>query len=151
LAWIENGPVSLPPSQIARLAAAAMFALALAGAALGFRAAQREERPSLDEADTVADQATPARPIVEIPSVQEQTAAANATASNATADSAGEAAESNAIAAKTAAAEEVQSKQPADIDDILTSQSEKPQAPAKPTGDESAPGAPDKGANDVPF
>ena len=56
------------------------------------------------------------------------------------------------IAAKTAAAQAVQSK-PAqtqsDIDDILTSASERPQAPAKPSTDETPPSGPTK--SDVPF
>ncbi|HEY1426170.1 MAG TPA: hypothetical protein VGF50_05815, partial [Caulobacteraceae bacterium] len=57
----------------------------------------------------------------------------------------------NTIAAKTAAAQAVQSKpadQPPDIDQMMTSPSEKPQTAAKPTTDEGAPGAP---TNNVPF
>jgi hypothetical protein len=45
----------------------------------------------------------------------------------------------------------VQSKtaqQPSDIDQMMASPTEKPQAPAKPSTDEGAPGAP---TNSVPF
>ena len=152
MAWIDNGPISLPTMSVARIAGVAILLAALAGAALGLRGAWRDETPSLGAAEMQGtDQTTPARPIVEIQSAQQQVAASNAAASNSA--QATEEADANAIAAKTAAAEEAQakpSKPPVDIDEILTSQSEKPQAPAKPASDEGAPGA-DKGSNEVPF
>jgi hypothetical protein len=62
-------------------------------------------------------------------------------------------AKADALAAKAAAAQAVQakpSKPTGNIDDILTSPSEKPPAPVKPSADEAPPpGAPVK--TDVPF
>jgi hypothetical protein len=155
MAWTENGPVSLPPRPVAYFAATLVFALAIVGVGLGFRASWRNgDRPSVggDQALGV-DAATPAQPIVEIPALQQQAAAANAVASNSAGDK-DEADDSNDIAAKTAAAQDVQSnptKADQSIDDVLTSGSEKPQAPAKPSTDEDAPGTPKGKASDVPF
>jgi hypothetical protein len=150
MAWTENGPVSTPPRSMTYAVAGAVCVVAIIGAGLGFRAAWRDtSRPALGSIDQqqATDQAVLAKPIVDITSVQQQAAAAPAT-SNATVDKADETADSNAIAAKTAAVQAVQSRPSqtaANIDDILTSQSEKPQAPAKPSTDEQAP------KTDVPF
>jgi hypothetical protein len=155
LAWIDDGPISLPTPSLTRLVSGVILVVALVGAGVGFRGAWRGDRTSFDVSDSQGvDQATPARPIVEIQAAQQQAAASNAVAANSTANNSEEADDSNAIAAKTEAVEEAQSKPaspPANIDQLLTSQSEKPQAPVKGSGDEGAPGAPDKGANDVPF
>ena len=148
MAWTQNGPVSLPPQSAVYVAASLVVALAVVGAGMGLRASWRE-RPALDSGDQTGamDDASQAKPLVEIPSAP-QAAAAN-TATSSAADAADEA-DSNSIAAQTAAAQAVQSKPsraPANIDDILTSNTEKPQAPAKPASDESAPPS----VSDVPF
>jgi hypothetical protein len=156
MAWTDNGPVSLPPRGVAYFTAGLMVVLALAGAGLGFRASWRNgDRPALGDAgSTLADdQATPAKPIVDITAVEQQAVAAPAAAAANSAHDQDDQADddSNDIAAQTAAAQAVQSRATksatSNIDDILTSRSERPQAPAKPSNDESAPG----GKNDVPF
>jgi len=146
MAWTQNGPVSVPPQTAVYFIAALVAVLAVAGAGLGFRAASRESgRPSLGgEAASVVDDAVLARPIVVTPAELQQTAVAAAAASNAA-----QAGATNAIAAETAAAQEVQakpSKTPTlSPDEILTSPTEKPQAAAKPAQDETPP------KSDVPF
>jgi len=153
-AWIDNGPVALPPRSLAYGAGAILVALALAGVALGLRAAWREAgAPDLGGGPAGAasdDGALTAKPIVDLPAP----VAAAEPAKDADKDAAAaEQAKADAIAAKTAAAQEVQAKpsKPAgDIDQILTSASEKPPAPAKPAADEAPPpSAPVK--TDVPF
>jgi hypothetical protein len=157
MSWIESGPVSVPPKSTVTFIAAVLIAAALAGAGYGLHAVWRAGGPaSAGSGDQGQDaQAVSARPLVELPpAVAPPPPAANtAAASNAAAAADDESdAEANTIAQKTAAAQAVQSKpaqQPGDIDQILTSPSEKPQPPAKPSTDEGAPGAPTK--NDVPF
>ncbi len=145
--WIENGPVSLPPRTLAYGAGLALIFLAAAGVGLGLRASWREAgAPELGGSQAGdASGADIAKPIVELPPV----VAADNSASNTDAD---DDAREDALAAKTAAAQAVQSKPSkadGDIDDILTSQSEKPPAPTKPAADETPPGTPVK--SDVPF
>jgi len=153
-AWIENGPVSLPPRSLAYGAGFALVLLAAAGVGLGMRAAWRDmgapgaggdQTDKVDGSDTLI-----ARPIVELPSpVVGPDDAKNSVEADAKAAAD---AKADALAAKTAAAQAVQSKtskSEADIDDIMTSASEKPLAPAKPATDEAPPTAPVK--SDVPF
>ena len=154
MAWIENGPVSLPPGPTVALAALVIGVAALAGVGLGFSAGWRggEQRVAgaIDPNQDI-DQAADAKPLV---TLVEPTApaAANVAAANAVeakkSDDDGD--DSNQIAAQTAAVQAVQSKpadDPKNIDDLLTSPTEKPQAAAKPTTDEQAPPA----KTDVPF
>jgi hypothetical protein len=151
MAWIENGPVSLPPPTVVGVVALAIGVAALGGLGVGMKASWRDaSRPAQGSVDTQASsQAILAQPIVELPQPQAAPVAANTAAADT--NSAKEADDSADIAAKTAAAQAVQSK-PAqaasNIDDILTSPSEKPQAPAKPSTDEAPPSAP---KSDVPF
>jgi hypothetical protein len=153
-AWTENGPVSLPPRSLAYGAGALLVALAIAGVALGLRAAWREAgAPDLGGGPAAAvagDDTLVAKPIVDLPApVAEPAPAADETKPDQAAADQGKA---DAIAARTAAAQEIQAKpsKPAgNIDDILTSASEKPPGPAKPAADEAPPGAPVK--SDVPF
>ncbi len=154
-AWIENGPVSLPPRPLAYGAGALVFILALAGIALGMRAAWREAgAPDLggDRAQRAAgDDTLTAKPIVEPPP---PVAAAEPAKDEDKADAAAaDKTKSETLAAQTAAAQAIQAKpsQPAgDIDQILTSANEKPPAPVKPAADETPPpGPPVK--SDVPF
>lgn len=154
MAWIENGPVSLPTRPVITAVALAVGLAAVVGVGIGFRAGWRDGGHSsiggIDSADDTA-QAIPAKPLVDLPTVTPQQTTTAAPAANATADNDDDE-DTNDIAEKTAAAQAVQSKPAqagADIDDILTSSSEKPQAPAKPATDEDAPGSPVKG--DVPF
>ena len=155
MAWIQNGPVSLPPQSAVSVAGTIVAVLAVAGAGMGFRAAWRDGgRPGLASGDQAlaVDGAITAKPIVEIPSMIQQPAAANTAQAAAADDSSDNGDDSNAIAAKTAAAQAAQSRTarpPANIDDMMTSPSEKPQTPAKSATDESPPGAPVK--SDVPF
>lgn len=151
-AWTENGPVSLPPRSLAFGAGAVVALLALVGLGLGFHAGWRDgSDPSTDGtgASHINGAGIPdARPVVEIappvapgPSAED---AAKAAADKAAADKAKE------LAAQTAAAQALQAKTAkpeGNIDDILTSASEKPPAPAKPSGDETPPPV----KNDVPF
>ncbi|HEY3797547.1 MAG TPA: hypothetical protein VGL58_04280 [Caulobacteraceae bacterium] len=151
MSWTDDGRVSTPPSSVVYAAAGVLLVVALAGVGFGLQTGWRDTgRP---EAGSVDDQlspgqATAAQPIVDIQSAEQQPPAA-APSNAVAADS--EEADSNDIAAKTAAAQAVQSKtsqSPQNIDDILTSSSEKPQAPAKPSTDEDAPNT---GKTDVPF
>src|SRR5580658_2560105 len=152
MAWKENGPVSIPSGAVLALAAFFVAGAAVGGAGLGFQAGWRDGGHSaIGAADTTDDtaQAIVAKPLVDLPPPVQQAAA---TAPAKVAANAAEAADSdnddaddsNDIAVKTATAQAVQSrpgKTPPDIDDIYTSQSEKPQPPAKPSTDEGAPGA----------
>ena len=149
MAWTENGPVSTPSTAVVGVVALVIAVAAVGGLGLGFKASFRDaSKPARGEIDTqVSGQATMAQPIVELPQPQAAPPPTNAAATN----SAKAADDSDEIAAKTAAAQAAQSK-PAqtapNIDDILTSPSEKPQAPAKPSTDEAPPTAP---KSDVPF
>jgi hypothetical protein len=148
MAWTENGPVSIPSTTIVGVVALVIGVAAVGGLGLGFKASLRDaSKPARGEIDTqVSGQAILAQPIVELPQPQ-----AAPPPTNAATNAAKEADDSDEIAAKTAAAQAAQSK-PAqgapNIDDILTSPSEKPQAPAKPSTDETPPTAP---KSDVPF
>jgi hypothetical protein len=151
--WTQNGPISLPPRPLAYGVGALIALLALTGVALGLRAAWREPAaPGLgaDASQNAAgDDAIAAQPIVELPPP--------VTAPAPTPDETKPAAptdeeKARELAAQTAAAQAVQakpSKPPADIDDILTSASEKPPAPIKPSTDEAPPSTQPK--TDVPF
>jgi hypothetical protein len=152
MAWIENGPVALPSRGLMVWAGLAILIAAGAGVGLGVRASWRDtSRAASGGIDQAQDsQAIIAKPIVELPAAPPPPPVTNAVAANSAAKEA--AVDDSDIAAKTAAAQAVQSKpsqQNANIDDILTSSSEKPQAPAKPSTDEDAPGGPAK--TDVPF
>jgi len=154
MAWIQNGPVSVPPTPVVGFVAFTIGAAALAAVGLGIHASWRDvSRPAAGEIDTqISGQATPAQPIVQF-ALPEAPAPAATNAPEAATNSVKDQADaSQDIAAKTAAAQAVQSKPSqsnGNIDDILTSSSEKPQAPAKPSTDESAPSGPPK--SDVPF
>ena len=151
MAWIENGPVSVPTTPVVVTVGVVLAFAAALSVGFGVKASWREaNRPARGDLDSqAAGQAIIAQPIVELP--QPQAAPAANTLAAAT-NSAKEADDSDDIAAKTAAAQAVQSKpaqNQADIDDILTSASERPQAPAKPSTDEAPPSGPVK--SDVPF
>src|SRR5579863_4184665 len=130
MAWTDSGPVSLPPRAVVDGVAAVLVVVAIAGVGLGFRGGWRDGgRPGLAGAGQTqgADSSIIAKPIVDIPSVEQQAPAANTAANTAEADA--DESDSNAIAAKTAAAQALQSKQAtstATIDEILTPPSEKP-------------------------
>jgi hypothetical protein len=151
MAWIENSPVSLPSKPLVIFVGVILFAAAVGGAGLGVRAVWRSPGAATSGSgdESLDAQAIAARPIVELPPPPQAAPVAAVAAPPKKVDDQDD---SNAIAAKTAAAQAVQAnpaKKASDIDDILTSSSEKPQPPAKPTTDESAPGAPAK--SDVPF
>src|SRR5437763_1373629 len=118
-AWIENGPVSLPPRSIAYGAGLAVVLFAAAGMGLGLEAsARRASGPGVDSAPNpgAKDDALIAKPIVDLT----PPAAAPAAAKNDEADSDDEGADSEAQAAKTAEAQAIQakaSKAGGDIDD----------------------------------
>ena len=156
MSWTERGPISVPPTSTVIFIAVVLAAVALFGAGYGAHAVWRSTGPaSAGSGDQGQDAAAvAARPLVDITAVEQPPPAANAAPAAANAIAAKDESddEANTIAQKTAAAQAVQAKpaqQPADIDQILTSPSEKPQPPAKPSTDESAPGAPAK--SDVPF
>jgi hypothetical protein len=145
--WIENGPVSLPPRALAYGAGAVVLAMAVVGGGLGFSAAWRRQAGPDLSATSPANQPGDmvAKPIVEIappaPAPEESKD-----------DSADDQANDEAKAdAQTAAAQAIQGKPDAkgDIDQIMTSSTEKPTAPVKPPTDEAPPTAPVK--SDVPF
>lgn len=149
-AWIENGPISLPPRALALGVGAALCLLAAVGVGLGIRASWRDNgapdlsgsaSASADSGDTLI-----AKPIVDLPPPPVAD-----TTNQVTADAADDT-KADAIQEKTAEAQQVQataSKSGGDIDQILTSPTEKPTAPAKPSADETPPGPPVK--SDVPF
>jgi hypothetical protein len=135
---------------LAYTAGALVVILALVGVGLGFRAAWRQPaEPGLgDSASASADDALTAKPIVELPppvtAPEPAKEEAKADTNTVQQDKAKE------LAAQTAAAQAIQAKssEPSqDIDDILTSASEKPPTPVKPPADEAPP--PEK--SDVPF
>ncbi len=153
-AWTENGPVSLPPRSLAYGAGVLLVILAVVGVGLGLRAAWRQDgapgtagvgAQTADSADALV-----AKPIVELPAAAP--AQDTAKSDDNSDDEADNTVKADALAEKTAAAQAVQaktSKAPANIDDILTSPTEKPAAAGKPTTDEAPPSAPVK--SDVPF
>ncbi|HUZ11446.1 MAG TPA: hypothetical protein VMU93_01170 [Caulobacteraceae bacterium] len=150
--WRQNGPVSLPPRSAVYVVAMLVATLALAGAGFGLRSGWRDGgRPTLDQTEqtSVADDATPAIPIVEIPSVQQQAAAAPTAAANAAEDnSADETADSNAMAAGTAAAQAAQTMSSASATQAGAGAAS-PANAAKPSGSENGSGA--APISDVPF
>ena len=147
-AWTPDGPISLPPRALAYGAGAAIAAMAVVGIGLGFNASLRQSgAPGLaDPGQNVsADGTLIAKPIVELP--PPVTAANEAGAENTAVNAAD--AEGDKIDAQTAAAQAVQSKPSkaaGDIDQILTSPTEKPPAPIKAPADEAPPVK-----SDVPF
>jgi hypothetical protein len=154
-AWTGDGPVSLPPRWLAYLAGWLILATAIAGVALGFRAAWRAPiepgSASDNSSNATADGELVAHPIVVLPP---PVAAPTADKSNDAADDAATDAQlaNESIANKAAAAQALHSKPSnpsGNIDDILTSPQEKPPAPVKSPADESPPTAPVK--SDVPF
>jgi len=153
MAWIDNGPVALPTGRTLTLAAALIGAAALVGAGYGFssgwRGGAQRVAGAVDPNQDI-DQAVDAKPLVTL-TPPTAPAATNLAASNAIeAKKSDDEDASNEIAAKTAAVEAVQSKpaqQAPDIDDLLTSPTEKPQAPAKPNPADEAPPL----KTDVPF
>jgi hypothetical protein len=150
-AWIENGPISLPPRSLAYGAGLAVLLFAAAGMGLGLEASvRRAAGPDAGSGGNpqANDDALIAKPIVEL---APRTAAPEA-AKNDTADADDEDAKSEALAEKTAAAQAIQARAAnggANIDDVLTSPTERPPPPTRAPADESAPGAPVK--TDVPF
>jgi hypothetical protein len=157
MAWTENGPVSLPSGPALAFAVLLIGGAAVAGAGFGFsagwRGGEQQQRAAVDPNQDI-DQAVEARPLVTLAGPPAPAAVATAAATNTVAakkaDDDDDADASNEIAVKTAAVQAEQSKpadKPANIDDILTSPTERPQAPAKPTTDEQAPPA----KTDVPF
>ena len=146
MTWTDNGPVSLPPRPAVYGAALIIAVASLIGVGVGIRASIREGGPPGQASGQAQadDQAVIAKPIVDIPAVEQQAPATNAAAaSNAAEDTA-----TNELAAKSAELQAVQSKpsQGEDsVDQVMTSASEKPQAPAKPAQDEAPP------KSDVPF
>jgi hypothetical protein len=148
MSWTDNGPVSVPPQTVVYGAALVVALAALGGVGVGFRAGWRDAgRPALGAGDQTqgADSAIIAKPIVDIGAIEQQ---APPDTSNAASPAVEAAQATNDIAVKTAAAQAAQSRPSqgaVNIDDIVASSSEKPQAPAKPTTDEQAP------KSDVPF
>ena len=148
--WTGQEPVSTPPKNLAYGAGALLIVLAFVGVGLGYKASLRGGGSDSSGEIASADDsgALIAKPIVTLPAAP----AASNTADN-TADEADNSDKGTAIEVKTAEAQRVQAataKSGPDIDQILTSPSEKPTAPAKGAGDEAAPpGPPVK--SDVPF
>ncbi|HWA61888.1 MAG TPA: hypothetical protein VG939_10970, partial [Caulobacteraceae bacterium] len=145
-AWTENGPVSIPSRPIAYTAAAVLALVAAAGLGLGFKAALRGGVGAVAGASGKAadDGATDAQPIVVLPPP------VAAPAQQAKKDDQTDAEKAQEAAAKAAAAQQIQakpSKPDQNIDDILTSASEKPPAPVKPATDEAPPAT----RSDVPY
>jgi hypothetical protein len=157
MAWIENGPVSLPRGGALAFAVLLIGGAAVAGLGLGFttgwHGGEQRTTGAIDPNQDI-DQAVEAKPLITIgappappPPVTNAAPAANTVAAKKADDTDDE---SNDIDARTAAVQAVQSKpaqQAPNIDDLLASPTERPQAPAKPTTDEQAPPA----KTDVPF
>jgi hypothetical protein len=153
VSYAQTDPVSVPPRPVVYIVAVIVALTGVAGAAIGFRTGfHNGERPGLGGSDQTqtADTATLAKPIVDLQAIEQQAPVPSNTAQAAEAQN-----DSNAIAVRTAQAEQVQSKaatSTTSIDDVLASSSEKPQAPAKPSTDEQAPQATSGGGkSDVPF
>ena len=154
MSWSETGPVSTPPRSTVTFVALLLAGAAVFGVGFGMHSVWRVGgETSADAGDESRDaQAVGAKPLVDIPAVEQPPVAAAAPAANVAAKAADED-EANSIAEKTAAAQAVQSKpaqQPTDIDQMMASPSEKPQSAAKPSTDESAPGGPASNSS-VPF
>lgn len=153
--WSGAGPVSVPPRWLAYVVGCLIFVVAVAGVAMGFHAALRAPSEpgsaSESERNAGADGELVARPLVEMP--PPVAAPTSEKSDDAAADAATDAqVAGESIAAKTAAAQALQSKSSnpsGNIDDILTSPQEKPPAPVKSPTDEAPPAAPVK--SDVPF
>jgi hypothetical protein len=151
-AWIDNGPVSLPPRSVVVGAAAFIALAAVGGVALGLRAGWRDTSTTSyadGTAKPTADDAITARPIVEIAAPKAPTHELTADEKKAQ-EEAEAAAKAKEIAARLAAAQAVQSspdRHAGNIDDILTSASEKPPAPVKAPAD----AAETQPSSDVPF
>jgi hypothetical protein len=150
-AWIENGPISLPSRPLAYSAGVAVVLLAVLGVGAGYEAAfRRSAGPDLDAASGVGvkDDALIAKPIVDLTPPAPAPEATKDDSDKADAD----AAKADDLAAQTAAAQAIQAK-PANaggnIDEVLTSPTEKPPAATGKGADEAPPGAPVK--SDVPF
>jgi len=146
--WTENGPVSLPPRSIAYGAGVLVVLVGLAGLGFGFKTGMHSSQPGAADASArvAADGSTEeAKPIVVLPPPVTAPAAATAAPKKDDADSSTDDKEAQAQAA---AAQQVQGKGKSgqDIDDILTSSSEKPPAPTKPSNDEAPPTR-----SDVPY
>jgi hypothetical protein len=156
MSWSETGPVSTPPRGTVTFIALLLVVVAVFGVGFGMRSVWRVGGETAagagDESQDAA--AASARPLVDIPAVEQPPVATNAAAPAAnTAAKDEDEDEANSIAEKTAAAQAVQSKtaeQPTDIDQMMASPSEKPQSAAKPSTDESAPGGPASNSS-VPF
>ncbi|MEO8811800.1 MAG: hypothetical protein ABI376_02665 [Caulobacteraceae bacterium] len=152
-AWIDRGPVSVPPRPLAYAAGGLVLLLAIVGLALGFRATLRAA--SAPEPIAGGTSGAPSDAIVAGPIVQPPppVPATDAAADQAKADAADAArAKADDIASQTAAAQAVQSqpsKPAGNIDTILASPTEKPPAPVKAPPEEAPPGTPIK--SDVPF
>jgi hypothetical protein len=150
-AWIENGPISLPSRALAYSAGLLVVVFAVLGVGAGFEAAfHRSAEPGLgaDSGAATKDGALVAKPIVDLapPAPAAEAAKDDSDDTDTDADKA------DALAAQTAAAQAIQAK-PAksggDIDEVLTSPTEKPPAATTNGADEAPPGAPVK--SDVPF
>jgi hypothetical protein len=154
-AWSGDGPVSVPPRSLVYLAGALIIFMAIAGVAVGFRAAWRAPSEpgaaSENGRNATADGELVAHPIVEMP--PPVAAVTSDKSDDAAADAATDAEVANeSIASKATAAQALQSKPSSpsgNIDDILTSPQEKPPAPVKSPTEEAPPTAPVK--SDVPF
>ena len=153
MSWTDQGPVSTPPAAVVYGAAILVACAALAGAGLGFHAAQRAPAAtgSLDQIQGLDQAVGGKRPIVDLPSVEQGPVAAAPT-NSASKDASDD--DSNAIAVKQAAVQAAQSKPSQSASDVMdtynTSPTEKPQAPAKPSIDETPPSSSSHN-NDVPF
>ena len=142
-AWTENGPISLPPRALALGVGAALCLLAAVGVGLGIRASWRENGalPDLHFGTRRRPAPTPAStPWIAKPIVRSAAPAGgqDAPAIQVVADTADDS-KADAIEERTAEAQQVQattSKSGPDIDQILTSPTEKPTAPAKSAADE---------------
>jgi hypothetical protein len=149
-AWIENGPISLPSRALAYGAGLVVVVFAVLGVGAGFEAAvRRGGEPGFDAASGVGakDDAMTAKPIVDLtPPPPAPEAGKDESKDDA------DAAKADDLAAQTAAAQAIQAKPASaggDIDQVLTSPTEKPPAASAKGADEAPPGSPVK--SDVPF
>jgi len=148
--WTHNGPVSLPPRSIAYGAGVAVLVVALVALGFGFKTGLRSSQPGAADASArvAADGSTDeAKPIVVLPPPVTAPVAANTAAPKK--DDAESSTDDKEAQAQAAAAQQVQGKggkSGQDVDDILTSSSEKPPAPVKPSNDEAPPTR-----SDVPY
>lgn len=149
--WTQNGPVSLPPRSVAYGAGLIVLVVGLAGLGFGFKTGLHSSQPGAADASArvTADGSTEeARPIVVLPPpVTAPVVAATAAPKKDEADSSTD--DAKEAQAQAVAAQQVQGKggkSGQDIDDILTSSSEKPPAPVKPSNDEAPPTR-----SDVPY